>query len=65
MSVSTRMMVEDPDRVQVTIKITMSIKEWTDLRDQLSKEWPSSNLSYQITDVVGKMRRVVYAEEAP
>jgi hypothetical protein len=65
MSISTRMMIENPDGVQVTIKMTMSIKEWTDLRDQLANKWPSSNLSSHITSVVGQMRKVVYAEEAP
>ena len=65
MSISTRMMVENPDQVQVTIKMTMSMKEWTVLRDQLKSEWPSARLSSHITDVVGKIRKVVYAEEAP
>lgn len=59
----TRMMVENPDAVLVTIKMTMSMKEWTDLRDQLANQWPSSNLSGHITDVVGQMRRIVYAKE--
>lgn len=65
MSISTRMMVEDPENVQVTIKITMSVREWTELRDQLGQKWPAARLSSHITDVVGKIRKVVYAEEAP
>lgn len=59
----TRMMIENPDAVLVTIKMTMPMKEWTDLRDQLANQWPSSNLSSHITDVVGQMRRIVYAKE--
>lgn len=32
-----RFMIENPDEVEATLKITMTVKEWTELRDQLSE----------------------------
>lgn len=58
-----RFMIEDPDSIQATMKITMSVKEWTDLRDQLENKWPSSRLSSAITQVIIEARKVYYADE--
>ena len=58
-----RFMIEDPQGIEATMKITMTVKEWEDLRDQLAKAWPSSRLSNAITSVLTDARRVVYAPE--
>lgn len=58
-----RFMLEQPDDMQATMKITMSVKEWCELRDQLENKWPSSRLSQAITSVVIQARRVYYAPE--
>jgi len=58
----TRFLFENPDEVQCTLKITMSMKEWCDLRDQLATKWPSARLSSHITDILSKARAVYYAE---
>lgn len=57
-----RFMVESPDAIEATMKITMSVKDWTDLRDQLAQKWPSSRLSSAITDLLAQARKVYYAE---
>lgn len=57
-----RFMVESPDEIEATMKITMTIREWTELRDQLANKWPSSRLSSFITDLVMQARKVYYAE---
>lgn len=57
-----RFMMESPDEIEATMKITMSVKEWTDLRDQLQQKWPSSRLQGAITDLLAQARKVYYTE---
>lgn len=58
-----RFMIEAPDDIQATMKITMSVKEWIELREQLQQKWPSSRLSQAITHVTAEARKVYYAPE--
>lgn len=58
-----RFMLENPEAVEATMKITMTVKEWEDLRDQLASKWPSSRLSSAITSMLMDARRVVYPQE--
>ena len=57
-----RMMLEKPEGIEATMKITMSIAEWTELRDQLTKFYPSWRLSNMITDLLTQTRKIVYEE---
>ena len=56
-----RYMVESPEEIEMTAKITMSAKEWDELRDQLSNKWPASRLTNIITEMLTDARRVFYA----
>jgi len=58
-----RFMIESPGEIEATMKITMPVKEWEDLRDQLQNHWPSSRLSGAITSLLSEARRVIYADE--
>jgi hypothetical protein len=58
-----RFLAEDPDKIEFTLKITATAKEWTDLRDQLDNKWPSFRLSTMITDLLSKARAVFYEEQ--
>lgn len=58
-----RFMIESPDEMQATMKITMTVKEWTELRDQLQNKWPASRLSTAITNVIIEARKVYYAPD--
>jgi hypothetical protein len=58
-----RFMIEEPDKIEATMKITMTVKEWTELREQLSRNWPSCRLSAAITSVLIEARKVYYAPE--
>jgi hypothetical protein len=61
-----RFMIESPDEIQATMKITMSIKEWTELRDELAKletTYLISKLSSKITDLIIQARKVFYTIE--
>ena len=57
-----RFMIESPDEINATMKITMTVKEWTELRDQLDNKWPSWKLSSAISDVLSQARKVYYAD---
>lgn len=58
-----RFLIEEPGEIQATMKITMPVKEWIELRDQLADKWPSFRLSQAITQVVAAARGVYYADE--
>ncbi len=58
-----RFMIEEPQEIEATMKITMTVKEWEDLRDQLASKWPSSRLSTCITTLLCDARKVIYADE--
>lgn len=58
-----RFLIEDPDEIEATMKITMTVKEWTELRDQLAEKWPSSRLSLVITSVLSEARKIYYAPD--
>ena len=55
-----RFMIEKPDEIEATLKITMKVKDWEALRDQLIGKWPSSDLGNTITDLLAQARRRVY-----
>jgi len=57
-----RYMIENPQSIEATIKLTMTVKEWEELRDQLATKWPSARLSVAITNLLCDARRVIYAE---
>lgn len=58
-----RFMVEDPEAIECTMKLTMTMKEWENLRDQLENKWPSSRLQRAITHVLTEARKVYYAPD--
>lgn len=52
--------VENPEQITCTMKITMTVKEWEELRDELSNRWPASRLTSAITSVLTNARRLIY-----
>ena len=58
-----RFMIENPQEIECTMKLTMNVKEWEDLRDQLNTTWPSSRLSQAITEILSEVRKVYYAKD--
>ena len=55
--------IENPDDMEATVKITMSVKEWKRLRDQLNNAWPSSRLGSAIDKVVTEANKTYTATE--
>lgn len=60
-----RFMIESPDDIVATMKITMKVKDWEALREQLQAKHPSSELSYNISSLLTQARRVIYPEPKP
>jgi hypothetical protein len=58
-----RFMAEEPEDIVYTLKLTATLKEWTELREQLSQKWPSSRLNCIITEMVLQARNVMYAKK--
>lgn len=59
----SRTMVENPDDIVMTIKLTTTMKEFGELRDQLENVWPSSRLSNVITEMFRDAHKVFYASD--
>ncbi len=57
---NARYMVENPDEIEMTAKITATMKEWGEMRDQLQNRWPSSRLSLVISEMLADARKVFY-----
>ena len=56
-----RFMIEDPDKIEATMKVTMRLEDWVKLRDALpSGGYPFVNLGNAITEVITDARRVYY-----
>lgn len=57
-----RMKIESPDEVEVTLTITMTAKQWCEIRDQLADKWPSWQLSSMITKTLAQVRRIIWED---
>lgn len=60
----TRMKIETPGDVEVTLTMTCKASEWEALRDQLQNKWPSSEFSYRINDLLAQVRKILWSDEA-
>ena len=58
-----RFLIEEPEKVEFTLKLTMTAKEWEQLRDQLQEKWPSARLSRAITSILTNVRATHYPEQ--
>lgn len=59
----TYMKAADPDRIEMTLTVTMPLKQWRKLQEQLVSEYPSWDLSGQIADMVTQATRSFSPEE--
>lgn len=57
--------VENPDEAEVTLTITMKLKEWRELREQLAARWPSREISKAIGNAVGRLTRHLTGDDEP
>ena len=55
-----RFMIENPETIEASMKITMTIGQWVLLRDILTEKHIHHYLSSAITDIVIDARRIYY-----
>lgn len=64
MGISSRFKVENPDSIVMTLTMSMTVKEWTELRDQLSQNgsaaWPAWQVQAHITDLIAQARKIYW-----
>lgn len=58
----TRMHIDAPENVEVTMTITMTVAAWRKLRAQLDNDYPGWSLSRAIADMVDAVNHKFYAE---
>lgn len=59
---TARIMIENPRDVVMTVKLTATVRELEDLRDQLAKSYPSWAFGAILTDAITRARAVVHDE---
>ena len=59
----TRLKCENPEKIEYTLTITASTKEFEELRDQLVSKWPSFHLSEAVTDLLSQARKIYWHQE--
>lgn len=52
--------VLNPGEMEMKLTMTMKLKNWEELQSQLAYLWPSSDLSYQIRDMVKQAKQSFY-----
>lgn len=55
------MTAENPGEIEMTVKITMRLKDWEALQSQLKDAHPSWKLSGVISEMVLEARKVFFA----
>ena len=52
----------DPKELEATMEITMTLKDWEEVRDQLASKWPSSQLSKAVGNVLHHATSLFYSD---
>ena len=61
----TSMKILSPNRINVTMSITMEIGKWNELLDQLSTSYPSWQFGEQISQNIRKFNQEILGEKQP
>lgn len=49
--------IQDPDKITATLTMAATIKEWRELKEQLTSRWPSCDLAMIIGELIYDMTR--------
>jgi hypothetical protein len=52
--------VEEPGKIKFTLTMTMTLDEWKELAGQLQRQWPSSQLSDEISSMSSQANCTFY-----
>ncbi len=56
----TALRVTNPDDIVMELTVSMSLKHWKELQQQLPAGWPAWELSRTINDMVGQANKQFY-----
>jgi hypothetical protein len=51
---TTKLKVENPDGIELTLTMTMTLGQWKELRGQLAGKWPAWDLGNAIREMIQK-----------
>lgn len=54
--------IKNPDEVEVSLNITMKMKEWKHLKNQLQSSYPSWKLSSIIGQVIERIEKTIFEQ---
>jgi hypothetical protein len=63
--VNIYMKATNPEDIEFTVSITMSMKQWRDLQAQLPSKWPSIDLYNAIQHIINQAKRSYIPKETP
>ena len=66
MTFKARFLAENPNKIEFTMKITMTAEEWERLRDAMDKApkvYELNQLRYAVCDVLAQARKIFWAQE--
>jgi len=55
--------VSNPDDIEFTMRLTMNLKKWKELREQLQDSCPSWELSMKISDIIHQAEESFFTVE--
>ena len=55
-----KIFVENADDIVFKMEISMTLAHWKRLKRDLKDSWPSSDLSYKITDMLSQVDKVYF-----
>jgi len=61
--VKAKMAIVNPADIEVSLTMTMKLKEWKELKEQMNSDrWPSCDLTGKISEIVRQIDKVYYPE---
>lgn len=56
----TKLIVENPHSIEMTLQVTMSLKDWIVFRDNLPTNWPCADFIYAVNEMVSTAQKHFY-----
>jgi hypothetical protein len=62
---NAKLTVENPQEIEMTLTVTLKLRDWLVLKAQLADSWPSWHLSQQIADMSRLAQTTFYPKTEP
>ena len=54
--------IQDADNIDCTLTVTMTVKQWEELSEQLNETYPSWQLSSMVNKMTREARQTIFAD---